>query len=336
MQLTLVLPGLIARRADDGGDPCAGTGASHRAGRHAVGARKAAPAAALAARYGVTRQIDWPLAPIRLAALDVDPEDAYWLAADPVTLEAGRADVSLAGIVADLERADADALLATLNAHFADDGLTFVAPRPDAFFVRAARPMRLATRSPGAALGRPLRAMLPAGRGRARLGGAGNRKSRCCCTSIRSISRGNAPDARRRTACGSPAAGRCRGAPAPAPSIRTYATADVAVALAHFIGQPARPPRGAPRCNAARCRERGIDRRRSRGRARHRRARTIVGGARPRRARARRASGGDRALRRRRRRRDLARGAPGTVATADRPPSGARSRGAARRRGKNR
>jgi hypothetical protein len=32
-------------------------------------------------------------------------------------------------------------------------------------------------------------------------------------------------------------------APAPAPSIRTYATAGIAAALAHFIGQPAHAPR---------------------------------------------------------------------------------------------
>ena len=46
-------------------------------------------AAALAARYGVTRQADWPLAPLRLAALGVDPGAAFWLAADPVTLTVG-------------------------------------------------------------------------------------------------------------------------------------------------------------------------------------------------------------------------------------------------------
>ena len=141
MQLTLVLPGLIARCANTGAD----TAATHAPALAHLIAMAGTPrreeggtAAALAARYGVTRQTDWPLAPLRLAALGVDPEAAYWLAADPVTLEVGRADVSLAGIVADLARADADAMLATLNAHFAADGLTFVAPRPDAFFVRAA------------------------------------------------------------------------------------------------------------------------------------------------------------------------------------------------------
>ncbi len=241
MQLTLVLPELIAQRAD--------TAAIHApALAHLIALagtprrEEGGPAAALAARYGVTRQIDWPLAPLRLAALDVDPEDAYWLAADPVTLEAGRADVSLTGIVADLEREDADALLATLNAHFAADGLTFVAPRPDTFFVRAARPMRLATRSPGAALGRPMRAMLPQGED-----APGFRRWQ---SEVEMLLHEHPVNLARERA-GRPAAnslwfsggGTLPRPPAPAPSIRTYATADVAVALAHFIGQPARPPR---------------------------------------------------------------------------------------------
>src|SRR5439155_24601895 len=52
---------------------------------------------ALARAYGVARQADWPLAPIRVAAHGIDPGGAYWLAADPVTLEAGRDDVRLTG-----------------------------------------------------------------------------------------------------------------------------------------------------------------------------------------------------------------------------------------------
>src|SRR4030042_1279579 len=85
------------------------------------------------------------------------------LAADPVTRTVGRSDVRLAGVVADLARADADALVATLNAHFAGDGLVFVAPRPDAFFVRATTRTRLAPPPPRAALGRPLHLLLPEG-----------------------------------------------------------------------------------------------------------------------------------------------------------------------------
>ncbi len=120
-------------------------------------------AAALAAHYGIRRQTDWPLAAIRVAALGIDPTDAYWLAADPVTLTVGRDDVAFAGIVDDLARDDADALVATLNAHFADDDLAFVAPRPDALFARVATPPRLSTHPPVAMPDQPLRMRLPEG-----------------------------------------------------------------------------------------------------------------------------------------------------------------------------
>jgi hypothetical protein len=114
-------------------------------------------ATALATHYGIERQADWPLAPIRLAALGVDPGAAFWLCADPVTLIAGRADVRLGGIVDDLGPADAEALLETLNRHFADDGLVFAAPRPDAFFVRAPHVPQIVTHALGAAANRSLR-----------------------------------------------------------------------------------------------------------------------------------------------------------------------------------
>ncbi len=55
--------------------------------------------------------------------------------ADPIALVAGRDDVLLGGRVDDLSVADADAFIDRLNAHFADDGLVFVAPRPDTWFV---------------------------------------------------------------------------------------------------------------------------------------------------------------------------------------------------------
>ena len=163
MQLILVLPGLSALRAGMTAATRAPALAHLLAMAGAPAREEGGIAAALAARYGVLRQIDWPLAPIRLAALGVDPADAYWLAADPVTLAVGRSDVLLEGVVADLTRADADALVATLNAHFAGDGLMFVAPRPDAIFVRAAASTRLATNPPDAGLGRPLRLLLPTG-----------------------------------------------------------------------------------------------------------------------------------------------------------------------------
>jgi hypothetical protein len=196
-------------------------------------------AAALAARYGVARQADWPLAPLRLAALGVDPGAAFWLAADPVTLTVGRSDVRLAGIVDDLARDDADALVAMLNAHFASDGLTFVAPRPDAFFVRATTRTRLATHAPGAALGRPLHQLLPEG--------ADAGAWRCWQSEIEMLLHEHPVNIERERAGRSPANSiwfSCGGTLPPPPvatvSIRTFAAAGIATTLAAHVGSSAR------------------------------------------------------------------------------------------------
>jgi hypothetical protein len=72
-----------------------------------------------------------------LAALGagLDPGTSHVLRADPVSLVAGRNDVALAARIDDLDAVEAGAMIATLGAHFADDGLTFHAPRPDAWFI---------------------------------------------------------------------------------------------------------------------------------------------------------------------------------------------------------
>ncbi len=80
---------------------------------------------------------DAPVAPLAALGAGFDPGEALIMRADPVTFVAGRDDVRLGGRVDDLSRADADALVAALNAHFAADGLVFHAPRPDAWFVVA-------------------------------------------------------------------------------------------------------------------------------------------------------------------------------------------------------
>jgi hypothetical protein len=72
-----------------------------------------------------------------LAALGagLDPGTSYVLRADPVSLVAGRNDVALAAPIDDLDADEAGAMIATLGAHFAGDGLTFHAPRPNAWFI---------------------------------------------------------------------------------------------------------------------------------------------------------------------------------------------------------
>jgi hypothetical protein len=163
MQLILALPALFEERDDTAASAAASALPRLMALAGTPERQTGGLDAALAAHYGVERQSDWPLAPIRLAALGIEPGDGYWLVADPVTVEVGLASAELAGVVTDLDRTETDALLATLNAHFASDELAFVAPRPARIFVRAAAATRLSTVAARAALRRPLRPLLPQG-----------------------------------------------------------------------------------------------------------------------------------------------------------------------------
>ncbi len=105
---------------------------------------------------GIAKQQDWPVAPWLARAAGIDTDGAYWLCAEPARFIVGQADVRLAGLVGDLDRSEADALIATLNAHFADDGIRFVAPGPAHWFARVEHAPRLVTHPPEVALGAPL------------------------------------------------------------------------------------------------------------------------------------------------------------------------------------
>ena len=74
-------------------------------------------------------------APLAALGAGFDPGASWVMRADPVSLVAGRADVSLAARIDDLDAGDANAMIAMLNEHFGRDGLAFHAPRPDAWFV---------------------------------------------------------------------------------------------------------------------------------------------------------------------------------------------------------
>jgi hypothetical protein len=86
-------------------------------------------------------------APYALAADDPDwDRQGWWLHADPVHLRPDRDllrlfDARHLGI----SRAEADALVAALNAHFAGDGLHFHAPAAQRWYLRAEPPLDLAT-----------------------------------------------------------------------------------------------------------------------------------------------------------------------------------------------
>jgi hypothetical protein len=116
-----------------------------------VDALDAIPALARVAAYGSRDDVDdadaavarmlgaagAATAPLAALGAGLDVGDAYVLRADPVTFVAGRDDVLVAGRVDDMSAEDAAALVDMLNRHFAGDGVTFHAPRADAWFATA-------------------------------------------------------------------------------------------------------------------------------------------------------------------------------------------------------
>jgi len=165
MQLTLVVSGLLdmAPSLLAPADTLAPAFERLLAAAEAPIADAEGSAAIVCSALGVSKQRDWPVAPLLARASGQDPSAQYWLCADPATLEAGRDDVRLRGIVWDLDDAETAALLATLNAHFAGDGLRFVAPTANCWLIGCTRVQALATRGPDAAVGKPLLAFMPSG-----------------------------------------------------------------------------------------------------------------------------------------------------------------------------
>lgn len=162
MQLTLVVPGLLDVAASAAADAASATLARLLATGLPAAPHDGAAAIACAA-LSIPRQRDWPVAPLLAAAANLECGDEYWLVAEPVTLIVTDDDVRLAGVVDDLSAGEADALLATLDSHFAGDGLRFFPLRPARWLIASARWHRLDTHPADEALGAALFPFLPGG-----------------------------------------------------------------------------------------------------------------------------------------------------------------------------
>jgi hypothetical protein len=107
-------------------------------------------------------------APLAALGAGIDVGSRWVIRADPVLMSVSRNDVRIERLVDDLDPTVTQALTAMLSAHFAGDGLVFVVPRADAWFAQSAAPHEIETTPLGAAIGRPLRGLLPAGADAAR------------------------------------------------------------------------------------------------------------------------------------------------------------------------
>lgn len=118
----------------------------------------------LAASFGVDRGGELALAPFALRGEGCEPDEHGWLCADPVHLRihADRmvlADASVLAITAD----EARQLVDMLNAHFAEGGITFLAPRPERWYARLARAPQLRTTPTVEVAGQDIEPYLPNG-----------------------------------------------------------------------------------------------------------------------------------------------------------------------------
>lgn len=123
--------------------------------------------ASICAAFGIEGP-PWPVAAAARAGEDVSFDEQaaqrWWLRADPVHLRVDSSNARLfAGYALRLQAAEADQLVATLNAHFAADGLCFEAPAPDRWYLSLDQPAGLTTHSPAEVAGRNVDSFMPAG-----------------------------------------------------------------------------------------------------------------------------------------------------------------------------
>jgi len=121
----------------------------------------------LAGRYKMPG--DLPLAAASLRGDGGEPGEDWWMRADPVHLKFHGdglilADASRLGLTPEESRE----FIAALNSHLSGEGTSFVAPRPQRWYVRAAREMRLVTTPTSEAAARNVQALLPQGEDGAR------------------------------------------------------------------------------------------------------------------------------------------------------------------------
>lgn len=118
---------------------------------------------AIARAFGLDRGL--PIAPHTLAMDGLMPGDAYWLRADPVSLQFHQDQLVLLGPDRlAVRREEADALICALQRHFGDDGLAFHAPRPERWYLRVDAGDTLSDAAPlDAVVGRAVEHHLPRG-----------------------------------------------------------------------------------------------------------------------------------------------------------------------------
>lgn len=117
--------------------------------------------------FNIEKQLDWPVAPITLAANGAGKLEAgndYWLRADPVHLRIERGQIMLADSrIFRVSPEEAQEFTALLNRHFAERSLTFLSPHPSRWYLRLAHPPALQTHPLSQVAGKNINNFLPSG-----------------------------------------------------------------------------------------------------------------------------------------------------------------------------
>ncbi|HYD33119.1 MAG TPA: hypothetical protein VEA39_01005 [Methylophilaceae bacterium] len=116
--------------------------------------------------FGLTTEWDWPAAALSWLGEGNDPENYFWLYADPVNLQLQRDHFSLnLPAPLPLSTEESTALSASLNQHFSGDGLRFFIGSSGQWYLRLPQVMSIGTSSVAQAANRDVRNFMPRGDG---------------------------------------------------------------------------------------------------------------------------------------------------------------------------
>jgi hypothetical protein len=115
-------------------------------------------------QFGLNEEGDWPIAAISAAVDGLEVGDNYWLRADPVHFVMQRDCFSLSEpsplfVIS----AHATLMVASLNAHFAQDGLVFCIGKSGAWYLRADKSAQITTTLPSVAMDKNVHHFMPQG-----------------------------------------------------------------------------------------------------------------------------------------------------------------------------
>jgi len=113
--------------------------------------------------FGVSVDGDIPAAPLMLKADGGDPQEDFWFCADPVHLRADRSRLVLSARIEDLTGDEAIKLVDTLNKHFSQDRVRFLAPTPRHWYIQKEGVPRMLTTPLAHAMNRSVDGHLPQG-----------------------------------------------------------------------------------------------------------------------------------------------------------------------------